>query len=52
MVKPENNRVIVTLGPRPQINLVYLEETTGLKKSAIVALAINYYADLLRKEKK
>ena len=52
MVKPENCRVIVTLGPRPQINLCYLEEQTGLKKSAIIAMAINYYAELLRKEKR
>ena len=52
MVKPENNRVIVTLGLRPQINLTYLEKQTGLKKSAIISLAINYFAELLRKEKR
>lgn len=52
MVKPENIRVIATLKPRSQINLTYLEEETGLSKSSIISLALNYYADLLRKEKK
>ena len=52
MVKDGNMRVIATISPRVQVNLAYLEEQTGLKKSSIISLALNNYADLLRKEKK
>ena len=51
MVKDGNTRVIATLTPKAQINLAYLEEQTDLKKSTLIQLAINYYADLIRKEK-
>ena len=52
MVKPGNTRVIATIKPRVQVNLLYLEEKTGLSKSSIISLAINHYADLIRKENK
>lgn len=51
MVKEGNTRVIATLTPKAQINLSYLEERTDLSKSTLIQLAINYYADLIRKEK-
>lgn len=52
MVKDGNMRVIVTIKPRVQVNLAYLEDKTGLTKSAIISLCINNYAELLRKEKR
>lgn len=52
MVKKDNTRVIATISPRTQVNLVYLEEQTGLRKSSIISLAINHYAEALRKEKR
>ena len=51
MVKKGNVRVIATLTPKAQINLSYLEEKTNISKSVLIQLAINYYADLIRKEK-
>lgn len=51
MVKKGNTRVIATLTPKAQVNLAYLEEQTNLSKSVLVQLAINYYVELIRKEK-
>lgn len=51
MVKAGNTRVIATLTPKTQINLVYLEDKTGLSKSVLIQLAINTYADIVRKDK-
>lgn len=51
MVKTGNSRVIATLTPKSQLNLVYLEDKTGLSKSVLIQLAINAYADIVRKEK-
>ena len=52
MVKEGNCRVIATLSPRTQANLIYIIEQFGLKNSSAISLAINNYAEIVRKEKR
>lgn len=52
MVKKNNIRVIATLPPTAQANLVFLQEQFGLSKTSLIVLALNNYAEALRKEKR
>lgn len=51
MIKDGNSRVIVTIGPKTQIKLLWLEEHTDLKKSAILSLAIDKLFETLKRSK-
>lgn len=52
MVKKGNTRVIATLTPKAQGNLLFLQEEFGLTKTSVIVLALNNYAEILRKEKR
>ena len=51
MVKQGNTRVIITLTPKDQINLVSLQELTGLSATSVYRLALTYYADFMKRSK-
>lgn len=51
MVKKGNTRVIITLGPKNTAKLKYICEEVGLKKTAVLNMALDVYYDILRKDK-
>lgn len=51
MVKDGNNRVIITLTPRMNAKLQYLCDELGLKKTAVLNLALDTYHQIIKKGK-
>lgn len=51
MVKEGNKRVIATVSANNYAKLVYIKDKLGLKDTGVINLAIDYYYDLLRRNK-